>query len=103
MERLRYLGGLVKNLSEQLQQALSTYGSSTSPSPSNDLHIQDELSSLLASSVRDAALGKQFGRLVVQDASHTRYVSSGFWSHIDDETCSIDYFNVSGVYRNRHQ
>jgi hypothetical protein len=30
-------------------------------------------------------LHKQFGRMVVQDSGRTRYVSSGFWSRIDDE------------------
>ena len=28
---------------------------------------------------------KQFGRLVLQGKSHSRYVSSGFWSRVNDE------------------
>ena len=28
---------------------------------------------------------KQFGRLVLQDASRSRYVSTGFWSRVNDE------------------
>ena len=88
MERLRYLEALVQDLNDQLRQARSNYGSSTGPSPGSNSHNQDEHSTLQTSPAASDGIGKQFGRLVVQDSGQTKYVSSGFWSRIDDEVCS---------------
>ena len=85
MERLRYLETLVQDLTAQLRQARSNYGSSTGPSPGSNHHDQDEQSAPSASPREGEGVVKQFGRLVVQDSGQTRYVSSGFWSRIDDE------------------
>ncbi|KAF2662438.1 hypothetical protein K491DRAFT_585431 [Lophiostoma macrostomum CBS 122681] len=90
MERIRFLEGLVTDLRGQLEQArkaASSYsgGSSlTSPgsSPQHlDLSQHRETSPLTESS----GVQKQFGRLVLQDSGRSRYVSSSFWSRVDDE------------------
>jgi hypothetical protein len=91
MERLQNLESLVKELSSQLkesQAANSSAGGSSSGIGSPDKFISDHD----ADSHRDISpasdatgVSKQFGRLVVQNASRSRYVSSGFWSRINDE------------------
>ena len=91
MERVRYLESLVAELSSQLQQARptagsSSYGSSAGPSPGSSMQHHDEQREPGKPSTIEAdSLHKQFGRMVVQDSGRTRYVSSGFWSRIDDE------------------
>lgn len=103
MERLRSLEGLVKELSSQLElartAATTTTTAVTSASgraislPSADpaesanrvggsgsLHRVDASPAANASNVQ-----MQFGRLVLGDASRSRYVSSGFWSRVNDE------------------
>ena len=93
MDRLRNLEYLVKELSGQLEQAHAAAssgggGSSGANSPRSSTqdrdaeHQRDTPSATNTSSVR-----KQFGRLVHQDASRSRYVSSGFWSRVNDEVC----------------
>lgn len=91
MERLLNLENLVQELRSQLEQthaaASSAGGGSSevnSPGSSYQFHdgeqLRDQSPATDTSSVR-----KQFGRLVFQDASHSRYVSSAFWSRVDDE------------------
>lgn len=87
MERLRYLEGLVKDLRDQLQQARSSYSSSAGPSPGSNPH-QDDQSGSHKSPEEAGELRKQFGRMIIQDSEQPRYVSSGFWSRIDDEVGS---------------
>ncbi|KAI0545913.1 hypothetical protein F4679DRAFT_448701 [Xylaria curta] len=89
MERLRSLETLVKDLSSQLEQAHVAANSSTGNSPASstqdregDLHRSAPLTG--TSSIRS-----QFGRLVLGDASRSRYVSSGFWSRVNDELDEI--------------
>ena len=81
MERLRNLEGLVKELSGQLEQASSAAstaagGSSrgNSPAPRRD-----------TTATSTAGMHEHMGRLMLQDANQTRYISSGFWSRISDE------------------
>jgi len=88
MERLRTLESLVKELSGQLEQANAAArsvagGSSGVPSPGHSDHQREDSPASDPSSVQ-----KQFGRLVVHDANRSRYVSSGFWSRVDDEVCT---------------
>lgn len=91
MDRLRNLEYLVKELSGQLEQAHVTAGSagggsSRVNSPGSTTgdgdaeHQKDTSPATNTSSVK-----KQFGRLVPQDTSRSRYVSSGFWSWVNDE------------------
>ena len=93
MDRLRNLESLVKELTGQLEQAQATAGSASGGSPAANSpgsstqdrdveHQSDASSAANASSVQ-----KQFGRLVPQDANRSRYVSSGFWSRVNDEVC----------------
>lgn len=92
MERVQNLESLVKDLRSQLEHANAaassvTVGSSEANSPGSSSHDRD------IEHQRDAwhdtganiNVQKQFGRLVVQDADRSRYVSSGFWSRISDE------------------
>ena len=91
MERLRSLESLVKELRGQLKKANAAAtapvsGSSGINSPEIPSHDHDtdyqreELPPTNASNVQ-----KQFGRLVLQDANRSRYISSGFWSRVNDE------------------
>lgn len=91
MERLRNLESLVKELSSQLEQANTAAssaagGSSGVNSPdasSNNRDMDHQRSTPSSTSTTDVQ--KNFGRLVVQDASRSRYVSTGFWSRVSDE------------------
>lgn len=91
MERLRTLESLVKELSGQLEQAnaaaSSVHGaSSEANSPGSSTHDRDAEHQRQTSSATNAGnVQKQFGRLVLQDTNRSRYVSSGFWSWVNDE------------------
>ena len=106
MERLRNLEGLVKELSGQLDQAHAAAASanagtsaggqsprsSTSGSIQNrgheriDHHAERSSPSIsAAASTNTSNVQGRFGRLVIGDANRSRYVSSGFWSRVNDE------------------
>ena len=93
MERLRNLEYLVKELSGQLEVANAAAssaagGSSGANSPGSSFQDRDaehQRDSSIAT--KSSSVQKQFGRLVVQDTSRSRYVSSGFWSRVHDEVC----------------
>ena len=111
MDRLRNLEGLVKELSSQLEEAhtagrsakdraSSSVPSRGSPTSSSNLGPKDapsaghhpfEKSSASSSPPTGSSpantsnIQGQFGRLVVGDANRSRYVSSGFWSRVNDE------------------
>jgi Fungal Zn(2)-Cys(6) binuclear cluster domain len=87
MERLHTLESLVKELSGQLEQANATAhsngdGSSGVNSPGSSPYDRDPDNQMDASS---AGVQKKFGRMVIQDPNRSRYVSSGFWSRVNDE------------------
>ncbi|KAI0395576.1 hypothetical protein F5Y17DRAFT_187706 [Xylariaceae sp. FL0594] len=89
MERLRHLENLVKTLSGQLEQAQAqaqtSAGSSTGDSPgSSSTHDSDAYQQKPPSSIQS-----QFGRLVLNDSNRSRYISSGFWSRVNDEIDDI--------------
>ncbi|CAH0050911.1 unnamed protein product [Clonostachys solani] len=95
MERLRSLEGLVKELSGQLEQAHSSSGSppgavpggsSGVGSPEGSSHGRDgEHGEGTSPPINSASMQKHFGRMVLQDTSKSRYISSGFWSRVSDE------------------
>ena len=92
MDRLRNLEYLVKELSGQLELAHATAGSASvgSPganSPGSSVQRDGEHQSDMSSVTNTSSVQKQFGRLVPQDAKRSRYVSSGFWSRVNDEVC----------------
>jgi len=101
MERLRNLESLVKDLSGQLEQAnaaalSAASGSSGVNSPESSSHDRDTDHQGGGSSSTNAGnIQKQFGRLVLQDANRSRYVSSGFWSIVNDEVCQPVMFKRS--------
>jgi hypothetical protein len=88
MDRIRNLEDLVKDLTSQLEKARSESGSFagshshvSSPGHAHASEPQDH-----ASPVSDhTGVHEQLGRMVLQDTSHTRYVSSEFWTRVDDE------------------
>ena len=80
MDRLRNLENLVKELSGQLEQANAATSSPGSSGDRDAEYQRDTSPPMNTSSVQ-----KQFGRMVLQDSGRSRYVSSGFWSKIDDE------------------
>jgi hypothetical protein len=87
MERLHNLESLVKELSSQLEQAKSAAnsaagGSSGVGSPESSTHDRQPNNSAGTDNVQG-----RFGRLVLQDSNRSRYVSSGFWSRVNDEVC----------------
>lgn len=98
MERLRNLESLVKELSGQLEQANAAASSAAGDSsgvnsPESSSHDRD------TGHQKDAPLDtnagniqKHFGRLVLQDANQSRYVSSGFWSRVNDEVRQLVMF-----------
>ena len=86
LDRLHNLEALVKELSGQLEQARSTMTSSQGASSSGDSPSSADHSR--EGERRDpspTSVQNQFGRLVLQDPGRIRYVSSSFWSRIDDE------------------
>ena len=93
MERLRNLESLVKELSGQLEVANAAAssaagGSSGANSPGSSIHDRDADHPRDSSiATKSSSVQKQFGRLVVQDTGRSRYVSSGFWSRVNDEVC----------------
>ena len=89
MDRLQSLESLVKDLKGQLQQAQAaatpTSGSSGLGSPGKspqDRFRDTQRQPSIASDTSDEH--KHFGRLV-EAGSRSRYVSSGFWSRVNDE------------------
>lgn len=104
-QRLRSLEGLVKELSGQLEQAQSAFASAgTESSELNSPERSDEASSTNTShggrliqshSADDSQL--QFGRLVLQDSNRSHYVSSGFWSRVNDEVSGLRMFRSDGL------
>jgi hypothetical protein len=91
-DRLRDLESLIKDLRCQLETAQAANRHSPS-SPALNVaahspqHIdgdsnQQENKPLTTPAV---SVDKQFGRLVIQDDSRSRYVSSGFWSEVNDK------------------
>ncbi|KAI0468906.1 hypothetical protein F4859DRAFT_516653 [Xylaria cf. heliscus] len=86
MERLRTLESLVKDLSGQLEQAHAAANSSTGNSPASSTQDRDgDHQRLTPLPTGTGSIQSQFGRLVLGDASRSRYVSSGFWSRVNDE------------------
>lgn len=80
MDRLRNLEGLVKELRGQLAASTGPISSTSSPKSQ-----EAETPAHSFQSAETTGLHRHFGRMVVQDSNHSRYVSSGFWSRVDDE------------------
>ncbi|KAI1748769.1 hypothetical protein F4782DRAFT_341852 [Xylaria castorea] len=91
MERLRSLESLVKDLSSQLEQAhVAANSSSTGNSPASFAQDPDgEHQKSVPLTMGTGTIQSQFGRLVLDDVSRSRYVSSGFWSRVNDELDEI--------------
>ena len=89
MERIRTLESLVIELRGQLEQARkasSSYGGGSSVnSPGSSPQHLDPSQQRETSPASDSNVHRYFGRLVLQDSGRSRYVSSSFWSRVDDE------------------
>ncbi|KAI0140204.1 hypothetical protein GGR57DRAFT_509487 [Xylariaceae sp. FL1272] len=87
LERLKTLESLVSDLSGQLEQAHAAAAANSSTGNSPASSNQDRDADHVKASPPQSGAGKiqaQFGRLVLGDANRSRYVSSGFWSRIND-------------------
>jgi len=73
MDRVQNLENLVKELRGQLEESHAA----------QDRDAEHQRGTSTATNTHNVQ--KAFGRLVVQDANRSRYVSSGFWSRINDE------------------
>ncbi|KAI0873990.1 hypothetical protein GGS24DRAFT_461038 [Hypoxylon argillaceum] len=89
MERLRNLESLVKDLSSQLEQAHAAANSSAGNSPASSHDRDGDNQRTAAPIAATSSMQSRFGRLVLNDASRSRYVSSGFWSRVNDELDEI--------------
>jgi hypothetical protein len=93
MERLRNLENLLNDLSGQSRLMNTAASSATSgspgvhlPSPGSSGYNHDAVLQGDASpNTNPSNVQTKFGRLVVQDANQSRYVSTGFWSRVNDE------------------
>jgi hypothetical protein len=91
VERIRHLENLVKELRGQLEQTHEAAHSSNATlsgvnlSGSFPQHLGAEHDTETPLAAKTNSVQKQFGRLVLQNASHSRYISSGFWSEVSDE------------------
>ena len=91
MDRLCNLENLVKELTGQLEQAHTAAGSAgadsseVNPAASSAQHPDAKHQNDTSSVTNASRVQKQFGRLVSQNAGRSRYVSSGFWSWVNDE------------------
>ncbi|KAK3326070.1 fungal-specific transcription factor domain-containing protein [Apodospora peruviana] len=94
MDRLHKLESLVKELNSQLRHESNA---SAPPPPGRQAHVPT-LAVQVESPAKSAgspdtgdisssaqSVDHEFGRLVLDDASRARYVSSGFWSRVNDE------------------
>lgn len=94
MERLRNLEDLIKELRGQLEEARAAArsagsGSSEANSPGSSTQDHDADHQRDKPATDTSSVQKHFGRLVLQDANRSRYVSSGFWSRVNDEVCRL--------------
>lgn len=95
MDRLRSLEGLVKELTGQLEQgqaAASSQGGSESGLNSLSTSAQHrgaEQQRHVSPTLSTSSVEVPFGRLVLQGDSHSRYVSSGFWTRVNDEVSRL--------------
>jgi hypothetical protein len=95
MDRLRSLENLVKELRGELEQAYagpssvggSSFGVNSSGSSTQGRDAEQPRDSSTATN--SSSVQKQFGRMVLLDASRSRYVSSGFWSRVNDEVSRL--------------
>ncbi|KAI1123588.1 hypothetical protein F5Y10DRAFT_280817 [Nemania abortiva] len=89
MDRLRNLENLVKDLSSQLEQAHAAANSSAGGSPASSHDRDGDHQRTASPPTATGNIQSRFGRLVLNDASRSRYVSSGFWSRVNDELDEI--------------
>ncbi|KAK8079223.1 fungal-specific transcription factor domain-containing protein [Apiospora phragmitis] len=93
-ERLQKLESLVKDLSSQLEQAQAVVAPANSGSPSANStgsSARREAENWGDSPSASAPPGatRQSGKLVIQDGDRSRYISSDFWSKINDELTAL--------------
>ncbi|KAI0509643.1 hypothetical protein F5B22DRAFT_320988 [Xylaria bambusicola] len=90
MERLRNLENLVKDLTSQLEQAHALSNPSTGNSPASSANDRDgDHHAATHLTAGGSSVHSQLGRLVLNDAGRSRYMSSRFWSHVNDEIDGI--------------
>lgn len=101
MERLRTLERLVRELSSQLEQAQIAARSADQTSAADSLPPDLTSNSQVhprehpAPASDGVGINEQFGRMVLQDSNRSRYVSSSFWSRIDEEVSLTAVLSIS--------
>ncbi|KAK8062189.1 transcriptional regulator family: Fungal Specific TF [Apiospora hydei] len=97
-ERLQKLESLVKDLTSQLEQAQASVPTNNSGSPANSTgsSTRREADNRADTPSRNLSRSatRQSGKLVIQDADRSRYVSSDFWSKINDELSALRMDNT---------
>ena len=101
--RLQYLEQLVKELKAQLTRAQTQAVANTTKSASSEVRSpgvatgdsDSERWKGTSPTTNTDSVQKHFGRLVSQDASSSRYVSSGFWSRVNDELDGLGMDSLS--------
>ena len=88
MERVRNLENLVKELSGQLEKAHANSIGGDSPGSSTHHHDADHQRGV-SPATDTSTVQQQIGRLVIQDASRSQYVTGGFWSWVNDEVIQL--------------
>lgn len=91
MERLRSLEKLVRELSGQQGQIPVDAAGAIAGSSTVHRHHEDESAST------GSVLEKEFGRLVLQNANHSRYMNSGFWARVNDEVRRLASFPTASL------
>ncbi|KAK6859173.1 fungal-specific transcription factor domain-containing protein [Apiospora arundinis] len=93
MDRLQKLEGLVKDLSSQLEQAQAAVpvnsGSPSANSTGSSTRREAENWGESPPAHPGSSATRQSGKLLVQNADRSRYISSDFWSRINDEVIRL--------------
>ncbi|KAK7995516.1 hypothetical protein PG990_014289 [Apiospora arundinis] len=93
MDRLQKLEGLVKDLSSQLEQAQAAVpvnsGSPSANSTGSSTRREAENWGESLPAHPGPSATRQSGKLLVQNADRSRYISSDFWSRINDELTAL--------------
>jgi hypothetical protein len=95
MERVHNLENLVRELRSQLDQAHAATAAATAAAGFTHPHAGTSTTGTSPGSTANtdgssvsantSQIQEQFGRLLVSDDNHSLYVSSGFWSRVNDE------------------
>lgn len=96
LSRLQDLESIVRELRNQLKHANADKREASQGLSESEIHETYQEGSSTGPCTT-SSLEKSAGRLVQQDASRSRYISSGFWSRINDEVMSWAYCDYAAI------